>query len=85
VGQLSGRRRLDAFLDAHPEVDHVAVLLWAIALSEGEIPDDAVVRTGAGPMLRFMMIVPGTDVRVTWRVLSTGTPRLLWLDRLSAG
>jgi hypothetical protein len=83
VGRLSGRQRLFDFLDAHPDVDALAVLLWAIALSEGELAEDSIVTVGGSTTGdHFTTIVPGTDVQVAWRVLATGTPRLLWLARL---
>ncbi len=82
--RISGLWRLDDFFDAHPPVDHntrVVVVVWIMGLIDDPRPPDAF--EAQHPILGsvFRAIVPGTDVEVTYRLLSTGSPRLLFVRR----
>lgn len=78
--RVSGLWRLDAFFDGPPPVDHntrVVVTVWVMGLLEDPAPSEAVEL--AHPQLGVIRraIVPGTDVEVTYRLIATGSPRLL--------
>jgi len=77
---------MDAFFDAHPPVDHntrVLVTVWVMALLSDPTPADAVTVTDQALGTVYRAIVGGTDVEVTFRILATGTPRLLTFRRLA--
>ena len=83
--RIAGLWRMDAFFDGPPPVDHntrVLITVWVMGLITDTTPSDAV----ALPHRRFgtiyRAIVAGTDVEVTYRIQTTGSPRLLELRRI---
>jgi hypothetical protein len=85
VTRISGLWRLDAFFDAHPPVDHntrVVVVVWAMALLDDPSPPESVEvdHPILGPVRRA--IIGGTDVEVTYRIMVTGSPRLVAIRRV---
>jgi len=84
VTRISGLWRMDAFFDAQPPVDHntrVLVATWVMGLLSDPTPADAVAATHPVHGTVYRAIVGGTDVEVTYRLLATGSPRLLDVRR----
>ncbi|MEO7556546.1 MAG: hypothetical protein ABIV94_08085 [Acidimicrobiales bacterium] len=82
---VSGLWRVDAYFDGPPAVDHdtrVLVVSWVLGLLDEATPTDALPVTHPTLGTVYRAIVPGTDVQITYRLLSTGTPRLLDVRRL---
>jgi hypothetical protein len=83
--RISGLWRLGAFFEAQPPVDqHTRALVvdWVIALLDDVTPKDAVAITHPTLGTVYRAIVPGTDAQLTYRLLATGSPRLLDVRRL---
>ena len=83
--RISGLWRMDAFFDAHPPVDHntrVLVTTWVLGLLADPTPADAVAATHPAHGTVYRAIGGGTDVEVTYRLLATGSPRLLDVRRV---
>ena len=83
--RITGLWRLDAFFDGPPPVDHntrVLVTVWVMGLLTESVPSDAVAIAHRRFGTVHRAIVGGTDVEVTYRLLVTGSPRLLEIRRV---
>jgi hypothetical protein len=85
VPRISGLWRMDAFFEGPPSVDHntrVLVTTWVMGLLGDSTPPDAVAIADRRFGTIYRAIVAGTDVEVTYRLIATGSPRLLELRRI---
>ena len=83
--RISGLWRLDGFFDGPPIVDHntrVLVVVWVMGLLEEPRPTDAVELEHPTLGRVYRAIVAGTDVQITYRILVTGSPRLIDVSRV---
>lgn len=83
--RITGLWRMDAFFEGQLPVDHntrVLVTVWVMGLLADSTPSDAVAIADRRFGTIYRAIVPGTDVEITYRLLITGSPRLLELRRV---
>jgi hypothetical protein len=76
---------MDAFFEGPPSLDHntrVLVTVWVMGLLSDATPTDALAIADRRFGTIYRAIVSGTDVEVTYRLLATGSPRLLELRRI---
>lgn len=83
--RVSALWRLDAFLDHTSglrEDQRIALVLWIMRLQEDALPSPAVeVQDAHGRSIR-VAVLDEAGVVVTYRLMASGTPRLLRIDRL---
>lgn len=80
---LSALWRLDAFAESEGLDDDtvILVLLWLFRLVDEAVPAEAVETRGPGGRVAYRAIAAGTDIEVVWRVMATGSARLLAFRR----
>ncbi len=85
MARISALWRIDAFFDGPPAVDHdtrVIVISWLMSLLADTEPPEAVAITDPRLGTVYRAIVAGTDVEITYRLMATGSPRLLEVRRV---
>jgi hypothetical protein len=85
VSRVSALWRLEAFLDRDEALtshQRLALITWILELQERVLPPPAVQVTDARGQEICVAILDAASVAVTYRIMATGRPRLLRIERL---